>query len=146
MNDVLYTIPYYNAGMVLVSPVESRVAGMNDLSGRALAYGFGSEGDAVARRWLRRIAAFQTQPYELPGDALDAARLAAADAALVDATSAYLYLRDHPDWLAEPHYITDALYAIATRLDRGTTWDAVNRALIGLADDGTLHSILERWL
>jgi ABC-type amino acid transport substrate-binding protein len=144
--DVRYTFAYYDAGLVLVRDADSPIQSMHEISGYALAYEFGAEADIVARAWLRRIPAFESRPYELPAYALDAVRLGEADAALTDATSARLYLRAHPDWQATYSYVTDSFYAIAVRVNRGRTWDAVNRALQSLLDDGTLAAIIGRWL
>lgn len=145
-NDVLYTLPYYNAGFVLVSDTDQPLTRMSDLSGHSLAFEFGSDADTLARAWLRRIPPFETRPYELPTYALDALRLGQADAALVDATSARLYLRDHRDWNAHMNTVTDSLYAAAVRINRGKTWEAINYALQSLIDDGTLAEIIGRWL
>jgi len=145
-NEVRYTFPYYNAGLMLVSDANRPIPTMQDMSGRSLAYEFGSEADLVARAWLRRIAPFATRPYELPTYALEATRLQLADAALTDATSARLYLRDHPDWVVHLADVTHSLYGIAVRMDRGRTWNAVNQALQSLLDDGTLEAIIGRWL
>ncbi len=119
---------------------------MEALPGHRLAYEFGSAADSEARQWERRIEAFEKRPYELPQYALDAVRLDEADAALVSATDARLYLRDHPAWNAQYTYVTDVLYAAAVRQDRYQTWAAINRALQSLADDGTLDAILQKWL
>jgi ABC-type amino acid transport substrate-binding protein len=146
MGDVRYTLPYFNAGLGLVSNQETFYETMPQLSSHSLAYEFGSEADIVARTWLRRILPFEARPYELPTYALDAVRLGDADAALVDATSAKLYFREHPAWKATFSYVTDAWYAGALRIDRGKTWDAVNHAMQSLLDDGTLQAILNRWL
>jgi polar amino acid transport system substrate-binding protein len=145
-NEVRYTLPYYNAGLVLVSDAKHPLESMQNLAGHSLTYEFGSEADIVARMWLRRIQAFNTRPYELPEYALEAVRLRLSDAALTDATSARLYLREHPEWEAIYTDVTNSFYAMAVRVDRGRTWEAVNRALQSLADDGTLAAIIERWL
>lgn len=145
-SDVRYTLPYYNAGLVLVSDEQNPLPTMADLPGHSLAYEFGSEADQLAARWLRRVPPFDIRPYELPEYALAAVRLKAADAALVDATSARLYLRAHPDWRAVYHYVTDSQYAMAVRIDRGAMWEAINRALAELLDDGTVERILKKWL
>jgi arginine/lysine/histidine transporter system substrate-binding protein len=144
--EVRYTIPYYNAGLVLVSDAITPIQAMTDLAGNSLAYEFGSEADIVARGWLRRIAPFETHPYELPAHALESVQLGESTAALVDATSARLYLREHSVWNANYQHVSDSLYAIAVRIDRGRTWDAMNRALQSLFDDGTLDAIIRRWL
>ncbi len=144
LNDVHYSQPYFNAGLVLVSA--RGVADMRELPGHSLAYEFGSEADSEARRWLRRVLPFETRPYELPEYARDVARLGDADAALVDATSARLYLRDHPDWHADLNQVTDAPYAIATQSRRPEISVAINDALQAIIDDGTLDAIVAKWL
>jgi ABC-type amino acid transport substrate-binding protein len=144
--DVRYTRPYFDAGLVLISRIDQPVTSMPDLSDHALAYEYGSDADGQARRWLRRIAPFETRPYELPEYAMDAVRLREADAALVDATSARLYLREHPSWAAQINYITYNPYVIAVRIDRWNTWEAVDLALESLMNDGIVEEILKRWL
>jgi ABC-type amino acid transport substrate-binding protein len=146
LGDVRYTRHYFNNGLVLVSPTDQPVEGASELSGRAVAFEFGSEADQQAHLWLRRVLPFDTRPYELPQYALDAVRLNSADAALVDATSALLYLREHADWKAQYRYVTDSWYAAAVRVDHFERWAAVNQALQSLADDGTLDTIVARWL
>jgi ABC-type amino acid transport substrate-binding protein len=141
--EVLYTRHYFNAGLVLISP--RPLTGMADLSGLRLAYEFGSQADALARRWLRRIAPFTTLPYELPAHALDAVRLGQADAALVDAISARLHWREH-DWEAHRVYITDNWYPLAVPMDKPARWQVLDQAMHVLADNGTLDAILDRWL
>lgn len=145
LGDVRYTRHYFNGGLVLVSPAENPLHGMEALSGRSLAYEFGSEADALARRWLRRIAPFETLPYELPDHALDAVRLRQADAALVDATSARLYLREH-QWQANLTYITNNWYPIAVPHQQVVRWQMVDRALHTLADNGSLDAIIDEWM
>jgi ABC-type amino acid transport substrate-binding protein len=146
MDEVRYTRAYFNAGLVLVSNADSPIKGMDSIAGRALAYEFGSEADAQSRLWSRRIAAFETQPYELPEYALDAVRLGIADATLVDAVSFRLYRRDYPDWNHHATYVTNDHYAVAIRIDRWEMWQTVNVALKAIAKDGTLEAILRRWL
>lgn len=144
--EVRYTRPYFNAGIVLVSPANQPLNNMEAVAGRALAYEFGSEADNQARLWARRIPPFETRPYELPIYALDAVRTGEAHAALVDATTFRVYLREHQGWAVHYVYVTDAPYAIALRIDHVATWEAVNRALDDLAENGTLDGILRRWL
>ncbi|MCC6804349.1 MAG: amino acid ABC transporter substrate-binding protein [Anaerolineae bacterium] len=144
LENVHYSQPYFNAGLVLVS--DKGFVRMEDIPGHSLGYEFGSEADSEARTWLRRVLSFETRPYELQRDALDAARLGEADAALVDAVSARLYLRDHPAWRASMNVVTDNLYAIATQSRRPAISDIVNDVLKAMRDDSTLDAILRRWL
>jgi ABC-type amino acid transport substrate-binding protein len=142
---VRYSPPYFNAGLLLITASDD-IDSMDRLSGRVLAYEFGSEADSEARRWLRRIQPFETQPYELPAYALDAARLGQADAALVDAISARLYLREHPEWNANTHIVTVAPYAIASRANRPDVADAISRVLEDMLTDGTVDALIDKYL
>ena len=146
MADVRYTQAYFDAGLVLVTHLDSQIETIEILAGYSLAYEFGSPADAEAREWERRLDDFAKQPYELPEYALDAVRIGEADAALVDATSYHLYQRDFPDWQNQISYVTHNPYAIAIRIDRLETWQAVNHALDELAEKGMLDTIFRRWL
>ncbi len=98
---VHYTQPYFNAGLVLVSAGD--YTSMRDLPGHRLAYEYGSTAESEVRLWLRRVQPFDLLPLETPAAALDAVRSGAADAALVDAITARLYLRDHAAWERSVH-------------------------------------------
>ncbi len=144
--DVLYTVPYFNDGQVLVTDAQHPLTNMDEVSGHSLAFEFGSDANLTARAWLRRIAPFQLMPYETPDIALDAVRLGDSDSALVDATSAGLYLRHHPHWHAHQVVVKDLLYTIAVSTKRGNTWSVVNQALTSLIDDKTIATIIKDWL
>jgi ABC-type amino acid transport substrate-binding protein len=144
LKDVHYSQPYLDAGLVLVSA--TGFTHMEDLSAHRLAYEFGSEAEVEARRWLRRIQPFETRPYELAHYALDAAREGDADAALVDAVTAHLYLREHSGWQAAISPVTENFYAVATQSRRPEISVVISDALQGMIDDGTLEEIIRRWL
>jgi polar amino acid transport system substrate-binding protein len=141
-----YSAPYLNAGLALVSAESGGVESMHDLPGKRLALEFGSEADAEARRWLRRILPFTILPYAQPDHALNAVRLGAAEAVLVDAVTARLYLRDHPDWAHRLSYVTVLPIAIASHADQARLGSALDRALESLFRNGTIDRLLEKWL
>ncbi|MDX2136734.1 MAG: ABC transporter substrate-binding protein, partial [Chloroflexota bacterium] len=144
--DVIFSRPYFDNGLLIVSPASAPLPAMQVVAGRELALAFGSSAHTEANRWLRRVAAFTIRPYELPLYALDAVRLGDADAALVSAVDAYLYLRDYPDW--EPHtaYVTHAPYVAAVNSQRGKLAAALDSAIDALQSDGTLAQLTARWL
>lgn len=144
MSHVRYSIPYYNAGLVLVSPQENPLPDMPSLSGLRLAFAYGTDADSEAQRWLRRIVPFDTRPYESPSIALDAVRLGEADAALVDSTSARLYRQSHSRWETHSADITVLPYAAATRIGRPALADAIDRALAHMRDSGQIDAIITR--
>ena len=132
--DVRYTRPYFDAGLVLVSPT---ITEMRDLPGKSLAYEFGSLADTEARLWSRRIPAFETMPYELPEYALDAVRLGLADAALVDAVTALLHDQ------TEFEYVRHRPFVIAVDLHHPKTFNAVDHALHTLLENDTIETIID---
>lgn len=144
--DVRYSMPYFNAGAVLVVSGDTPPAEpASGFSGRvALAYG--TDEQTEAERWLRRVTPFEIRPYETRQDALDAVRLGDADAALVDSVTAGRYRAAHPEWASSVVGVTVVPYAGAMRLDRRALGDAVERALQDVMSDGTLQTILARYL
>ena len=148
--DVRYTTPYFEAGQVLVRKEGAGIEAPEDLEGRTVAVAFGTEGDEAARRWQRRLHVLTLQPYATAADALAAVGAGEADAAIVDAVSARLWLReaspaDHDLGLAsEP--VTSDPYAAAVRQDYPRLHAAINAALQVLDEDGTLQAIISRWL
>lgn len=145
LNEIAYSQPYFDNGLLLVDEADTQLEAMTDLPHHTLAYEFGSLADAEARYWLRRLQPFALFPYERPQYALDAVRLAEADAALVDATTYYLYLNDYPNWESRAHPVTHDFYAIAVRGDRIATLTWVNTALDTLRNRGELQAMIESW-
>lgn len=145
-DEVIYSTPYFNAGLNLITNNLSSIERPENLAGRSLAYEFGSEANLTADQWLRKIPAFHVKPYEVPAFALDAVRMGQSDAALVDSTSARLYLRQYPNWSARIISVNDALYALAVRYDRESMMGALNRELKKLMNDGTLETLISKWL
>lgn len=143
-NDVRYSKAYFNNGLMLISPRNNPISTLENTTALRLAFEYGSTAHEEANRWARRITYFVPMPYELPHYALDAVQLGYADVAIVDATSYLLYKRD-TDWEGHAVYLTDALYAIAVRIDREDKLRAINRALSGLSERGLLDTIMARW-
>lgn len=143
--NVLATSAWFDAGLVLVTPASGAPDSMSQLAGRRLAFALGSDADAEARRWRRRIAPFQTLAYEMPQHALDALRLGLADAALVDALDARLYLRDN-DWSGKLHQVSEQHLAIALPDEPQGRWQVVERALRSLLERGEVARLLDRHL
>jgi ABC-type amino acid transport substrate-binding protein len=150
--QVAYSISYFNAGPVVVAPFGGEVSKEKDLEGRAVHVEFGSEGDVQARRLQRRVPGFEIVPHDTPREALDAVAADAAStadvasAAVVDAVSARLYLRDDPrlQIVGEPLY--DESYVIAVPLGARSLLRAIDQALTEIRENGELERLLDRWL
>lgn len=143
---VLYTQPYFNAGLVLLSPQSARIDDMRQIGGHRIAAAFGSEAHSEATRWSRRVAPFTLLLYETSTDALDAIRLGEADAALIDSVAAHLYLRHHAEWDGHMIEVTTVPIVMAVRADRPDQAAAISGALSALASRGALEALLNRHL
>lgn len=141
-DKVIYTQPYTDTGWVLVSRPSDRLSQWQELGNRQLAVEFGSEGDAMARGWLRRLQPFTLLPYELPEYALDALRTGDANAALVAALTFSLY----PASGFAHVFVTHEPIALAVRAGDNAAADLLNDALQTLESDGILTTLRHRWL
>lgn len=145
-NDVRYSPAYFNAGLVLVVNGETPPASLNEAFSGRVALAYGSDEQTEAERWLRRVDAFDILPYETREYALDAARLGDADAALVDAVTAGRYRAAHPEWDSSLLEVSVVPYAAALRPGRPALATAVERVMDEMMADGTLQSIIGRYL
>lgn len=146
MNDARYTTPYFNAGQVLVRRPESGIDRMQDMEGHTIAIEFGTEGDLTARTWQRRLRELTVRSYDVAAAALDAVLAGEADAALVDAISARLWLNEHDGLAAAPDFVTSDPYAVAVQVGNVKLWEALNTALTTLIENGTVEDIIDRWM
>lgn len=144
--DVRFSEPYAQAGVVFAVRRGSELAGPAGLSGRRVAVEWGSQGEAAARSLREEEAiAFELLPLETVTLALDALAAGEADAAIVDAISLATYA--HAAQLAalgEP-LVSDP-YVVVVPSDAPDLLEAVNDALRALESDGTLDEIRARWL
>jgi polar amino acid transport system substrate-binding protein len=147
MDDFAYTEPYFNAGQVFVvradGPAPQR---MDDLAGHRLAVELGSDGDVEARRWTRRLAGMEVQPWPEAVSALAAVEVGQADVALVDTITARMVMREHLDLHLSGDPVTYEPYAIVVQQRHETLLGAIAQALSSLQADGTLADLLQRWL
>ena len=144
--DVRFSDPYVQAGVVLAVRKGSELAGPADLGGRRVAVEWGSQGEAAARALREDEAiAFELLPRETVTLALDALAAGEADAAIVDAISLATYA--HAAQLAEVGgaLVSDP-YVVVVPADAPDLLKAVNDALRALESGGTLDEIRARWL
>lgn len=151
-HDVRYTTSYFDAGQILLRPPNTGLDTLADLDGMVLAVEFGTDGELEAGRWQRRLRSLTVIPHDTTPHAIAAVVSGEADAALIDATSARLWLREQTSIPGEttleiaPEYATHDPYAIAVPTTNSQLWRAINAALHDLQEDGTLDDILDLWL
>ena len=144
--DVRFSDPYVQAGVVLAARKGSDLTGSADLAGRRVAVEWGSQGDAAARA-LREDAEMQFEllPRETVTLALDALASGEADAAIVDAISLATYAQAAQLAAVGEPLVSDP-YVVVVPADAPDLLRAVNEALRALESDGTLDAIRARWL
>jgi ABC-type amino acid transport substrate-binding protein len=83
--DVLFSSPYFDAGIRLATRTDSPITSLEDLAGRAVAVEWGSMGDMVGRRLQETTPSLRLVQFATPGEAADALLSnSAIDALLVD--------------------------------------------------------------
>jgi ABC-type amino acid transport substrate-binding protein len=147
--SVLYTDSYFDAGQVFVGFSDTPLPeDAEDLAGKLLAVELGSEGDSVARRWLQKS---ETPSFELSrlisaDETMQAILDGTADVALVDAISARLFVKNHPELrLSKIPLISDP-YVMAVRRSDWRLYLELTQALAELRHKGVLDKIIARWL
>jgi polar amino acid transport system substrate-binding protein len=145
--EAAYSISYFNAGPVVVAHVDERaIDEPRDLAGRAVHVEFGSEGDVQARRLRKRTPDIEVVTHQTSQEALEAVVADPDSAAIVDAVTARLYIRQEGrlQVVGEPLY--DESYVIAVHPHAESLQKAIDQALIEMRERGELDALLDRWL
>jgi polar amino acid transport system substrate-binding protein len=145
--EALYSISYFNAGPVMVVHAdETGISRPRDLSGRTVHVEYGAEGDVQARRLRKKLVELAIVSHDTAQDALIATTGKAGSAAIVDAVSARLFIRQDRRLkvVGEPLY--DEVYVVAVHPRAGSLKKAIDQALIELRESGELEALLDRWL
>jgi polar amino acid transport system substrate-binding protein len=144
--DVAYSVPYFEAGLLLVvSDTGPAIEGTDDLAGRRLAVEWGSEADVQGRELRRRLEGVTLLPLPRPDDALAAVAEGDADAALVDAISLRQFRHQWATLSAVGPPIVSVPYSIAVPIEAPQLLEAVNEALNDLDEEGVLAGLEAEW-
>jgi len=137
--NVRYSHPYFEAGLVMVTRANSQMTAPGQLADVTVAAEWGGDGDV----WSREHKLPTILRTETPNESLNAVLDKRADAAIVDAVSAALYpkpglLMHTPPLVSEPYVIV--LPKQAPRLAK-----AVDTALSDMMTDGTWEMLAEEY-
>ncbi len=137
--DVRYSQPYFEAGLVLTTRAGSALASPEQLAGATIAVEWGSQGDA----WTREQGLSDIVRTETPDAALDAVLSGRADAAVVDAVTAALFPKPGLTILAPP--LVSEPYVIVLSRHAPKLAEAVDDALGSIIADGAWTALAERY-
>ena len=143
--DVIYSVAYFNAGLVLLTRDDTTgIEGVDDLAGRVVGvdWGFVPQGDSRQRDLLRNLPA---RRYDTAEGTLRALHAGEVEAAIVDRISALVYTKECEGlrFVGEP--LHDVNYIIPVRSDSFTLHEKIDEALLEMREDGTMEALQERW-
>lgn len=143
--DVVFSVAYFNAGLVMVVPEETEgIERLEDLGGRVVGveWGFVPEGDSRQRSFLRDLGA---RRYDTAEEVLRALEAGEVEAAIVDRLTALTYVGQCPGLKIVGEPLTDINYVIAVRPESYRLLGALNELLLEMRRDGTLDLLRETW-
>lgn len=148
--DFAYSHTYYDAGQVLLVPLDSTITDQTALAGKRLAVELGALGHVEALALERTLAGLEVRPYGSADEALQAVITGEADAALVDSISGRLFLKTDdsptPPLRLLPEPVSSELFAVVVRIEDETLLEAINTELAAMETDGRLEALVSRWL
>jgi ABC-type amino acid transport substrate-binding protein len=143
--DVSYSPPYYDAGLLLAVAPGSLVTGTGSLAGRRLAVEAGSLAEEEGRRLALSRAGLQIVTYSEPGLALAATARGEADACLTDPVSLAEARRGGARLEVAGARLTSEPYVVAVRRQDRSLADEVGRVVVALRERGELDRLAGKW-
>lgn len=144
--DVLFSRPYFNAGLTLVVRAEHPVDSLTELAGQRVAVELGTEAHQTLRR-LNRDEGLMVEILALrdQGEVLAAVRERRAAAAVLDRVAALAALRADSSVRQAGALLSDEAYVIAVRQDSPRLLAEINAALEEWEQEGRLGEMMNAW-
>ena len=147
--QVAYTRAYFTSGTVaVIRQGKGQRLGADPqawAAGKILAVEYGADGDALARQWASRTTGVSVLRKDTPDNALLALEAGQADAALVDAITAYAFMIGHPDLQLAGPALNPEPYVIAVNIQSPQLLSQLQQTLAAMQADGTLAALKEKW-
>jgi ABC-type amino acid transport substrate-binding protein len=149
MAEVAFTRSYFVAGIVAVIDAARGRALAGDpaewAEGQRLVVEYGSSGDALTRQWARSRTGITATPLPTAAEALAAVAAGEAEAALVDAVSAYEHLMAQSGLALAGPPLEPEPYAIAVNIKSRELFRLLEETLAAMEADGSLPALREKW-
>ncbi len=141
-----YSAPYFDGGQLLVGTT-ALPSHLNDLNGDTLGIIFASDGDVWTRNYLaQHEEAFIVRRYESAEQVISALTNGDVAYALLDAISAYQAQQQHSQLHIAAETLVADPYVITVRRSDWKLYAELQSILSDLHADGTLATIVLRWL
>jgi ABC-type amino acid transport substrate-binding protein len=144
--DVYFSHAYFNGGpYIIVRESDATVKTYYDLQGKAIGVELGSNGDAFARHWQRRLK-FDLRTFNTPADALRALRLGQVDAVFTDLVAFNDFAKNDDGVKQVGDPLVNELVVIAVRKDTPTLLANINAVIDAMKRDGRMEKLYAEWL
>jgi len=137
--DVRYSRPYFEAGLVMVTRPGSDITTPDQLADALVAVEWGSLADS----WVRQQKLPQILRMDTADEALKALQDGKADVVIVDATSAALF--PDPSLVVHPQPLISEPYVIVSPKDTPKLGQAIDETLGEIIQDGTWRALAEKY-
>jgi polar amino acid transport system substrate-binding protein len=140
--DFAFSDPYFNAGQLLLTPIDSPIQQLSDLANRSVAVELGAMGHVAAIEQQKRVDNLQIIPLQSPDEVIAAVENGSADAAIIDNITAQLAHSPRLK-IADPA-VTVEPFVIVVRVEDKILRNQINDSLEKLEESGELQRLLER--
>lgn len=139
-----FSNPYYNSGQIVVVRAEdTAITGVGDLVGKAVAAQAGTTGEMEAQK-ITDVVYKAFPSYALAFQDLMNGQ---EDAVIADVPVAMGYINQNPDRLKSVGDVfTGESYGVAVCKQKAEYVEKINSALQAVIDDGTMNTLVMRWL
>jgi polar amino acid transport system substrate-binding protein len=142
-----FSIPYVNAGQVIIVPkAYSASSDLKAFGGKKVGVQIGTTGAIEVMKYKD----IQMKTYDEVGLAVEDLTIGRTDAVVVDSPTAASYVLQNDKYKAKLKIIgkpfTNEQYGIAVRKGDKKTLDLVNKGLQAVLKDGTVDKLSKKWL
>jgi polar amino acid transport system substrate-binding protein len=141
--EIAYSVPYLEAGTVLLAPLSAKVGSVQDLNGKRVAVELGSDAHRVARKLQRQGIGLHILTFDTYQKAAQGTISGQAEAVLLDGPSASWYALHNQ--LSRVAVVESVPYVIATRADSHQLLARVNSAIRMAQRDGSIRELELKW-
>lgn len=143
LQSIDFTDPYTTATQVIIVNSEgSTVASVDDLAGKTIGVQLGTTGDIYATD----VEGATVEQYQKGADAVQALKQNKIDCVIIDSEPAKAFVAANEGLTILPDPFEEEEYAICISKDNSELKDKINSALAELKADGTIDSIVEKYI
>lgn len=143
LQSIDFTDTYTTATQVIIVNTEgSTVASVDDLAGKTIGVQLGTTGDIYASD----VEGATVEQYQKGADAVQALKQNKIDCVIIDSEPAKAFVEANEGLTILPDPFEEEEYAICISKDNTELKDKINTALAELKADGTIDSIVEKYI